>query len=516
MRRLLFLLFAGMLVWGIGCQKDSLLDNQINLDKVLLQNATEEEIETAIDDGVAWILNNQYDAATGIFGGNDHPERVARTALAVAKLCDYSLENGESIYDGEYSDEIMNALNFIFSEASGDPTGYIFNAGVWNHDVYNTGIAAMAIAAYRCPTCTVDVPGSVVNGLTHLQVMEGIVGYFDAVQYPPNGPNPGGGWRYSDPEPGDVADNSNSGFAVLGLLAAQELGVVIPDQLKLDLSPWLDYIQNDVDGDPQDGGSGYTEPWDWVNILKAGNLLFEFSFVGDDLSDQRVLDALDYIQRHWNDPNTDPGWRDDNYMAMYCLMKGFVNMDIETILVGGSPVDWFAEISEALLDQQEADGSWNPSLWTYDPYTSTVFNLLTLEKITPLAILEVGFDIKPGSCPNPVNRGSKGVVPMAVLGDENFDVHDIDPATVNIGGISPIKWHFEDVSTPYMGDLEDQNDCNTDGPDGYTDFVFHVDAQELAILLAGYEKGDVVVLEVEGQLTDGPAFHGADIIWIVK
>ena len=35
-------------------------------------------------------------------------------------------------------------------------------------------------------------------------------------------------------------------------------------------------------------------------------------------------------------------------------------------------------------------------------------------------------DIKPGACPNPLNVRSRGVVPMAVLGSESFDVTEID------------------------------------------------------------------------------------------
>ncbi len=51
-------------------------------------------------------------------------------------------------------------------------------------------------------------------------------------------------------------------------------------------------------------------------------------------------------------------------------------------------------------------------------------------------------DIKPGSCPNPVNPKSKGVEPMAVVGSESFDVMqvDIDSLTVaradGVGGFA--------------------------------------------------------------------------------
>ena len=41
-------------------------------------------------------------------------------------------------------------------------------------------------------------------------------------------------------------------------------------------------------------------------------------------------------------------------------------------------------------------------------------------------------DIKPGSCPNPINVKSKGVLPTEILGTEDFDVTMVDPASVRL------------------------------------------------------------------------------------
>jgi hypothetical protein len=71
-------------------------------------------------------------------------------------------------------------------------------------------------------------------------------------------------------------------------------------------------------------------------------------------------------------------------------------------------------------------------------------------------------DIKPGSFPNPINPSSKGVVPVAILGSENFDVRTIAAATVEIdddrlpgGGIAPsrVQRGFEDVNGDGFPDL---------------------------------------------------------------
>ena len=58
----------------------------------------------------------------------------------------------------------------------------------------------------------------------------------------------------------------------------------------------------------------------------------------------------------------------------------------------------------------------------------------------PTPIIAVAVDIKPGSCPNPLNVKSKGVLPVAVLGTEEFDATQMDPASVRLEGVPPLRW----------------------------------------------------------------------------
>jgi hypothetical protein len=77
--------------------------------------------------------------------------------------------------------------------------------------------------------------------------------------------------------------------------------------------------------------------------------------------------------------------------------------------------------------------------------------------------LTSGFvDIKPGSFPNPINPSSRGVVPVAILGSEGFDVRIIDAATIEIdddrlpgGGVAPtrVQKSLEDVNADGFLDL---------------------------------------------------------------
>jgi hypothetical protein len=175
---------------------------------------------------------------------------------------------------------------------------------------------------------------------------------------------------------------------------------------------------------------------------------------------------------------------------------------------------------------------------------------------TPCTV-EVDVDIKGGSCPNPFNPKSKGSVPVAIVGSEDYDVNDIDPdslvLTVELpGGGSvnaiPGQWILEDSTEPPTGDPTDCDDCfdaddpanfncdlidasvipaqpGTDGildsycGDGEDELVVKFDTQELATALAagGAAKGDCVVLTLTGETLDGESIIvGSDSMLMTK
>ena len=148
----------------------------------------------------------------------------------------------------------------------------------------------------------------------------------------------------------------------------------------------------------------------------------------------------------------------------------------------------------------------------------------------PVLTVEVVIDIKPGSCPNPFNGKSKGSVPVAIVGSEDFDVTLIDPDSLMLNGVPivPENVLITDVTEPGG----DNTDCFTcfeepdptyypDGTleweysgDGFLDMVVKFDTQALAAEIAPVGRDDCVGFVLTGTLLDGTPIEGSDTMVI--
>jgi internalin A len=124
----------------------------------------------------------------------------------------------------------------------------------------------------------------------------------------------------------------------------------------------------------------------------------------------------------------------------------------------------------------------------------------------------VSVDIKPAACPNPLSVYSYGILQVAILGTEEFDVNEIDVVSVRLNDVAPIRHNYEDVSTPVL----DANDCNctAEGADGYLDVILKFETEDITNTLPDVNNGDVVELPITGVLTDATPIEGSDCIVI--
>jgi hypothetical protein len=126
----------------------------------------------------------------------------------------------------------------------------------------------------------------------------------------------------------------------------------------------------------------------------------------------------------------------------------------------------------------------------------------------------VDIDIKPQSCPNPLNVKSKGVLPVAILGSEDLDVMTIDLTSIRLEGVAPIRSSYEDVAAPVIDGQECE--CTTEGADGFTDLTLKFETEEIVSALGEVIDGEVLALTITGVLSDETPIEGTDCITIIK
>jgi hypothetical protein len=112
---------------------------------------------------------------------------------------------------------------------------------------------------------------------------------------------------------------------------------------------------------------------------------------------------------------------------------------------------------------------------------------------------EIDIDIKPGSDPNCFNINVHGVIPVAINGNAEFDVCDIDVGTLLFGGL---QVRIRGNKGPLCS-IEDWN------YDGHLDMVCHFEDDP-----GNWIEGDSTAT-LTGSLLDGTEFEGSDSICIV-
>jgi hypothetical protein len=109
------------------------------------------------------------------------------------------------------------------------------------------------------------------------------------------------------------------------------------------------------------------------------------------------------------------------------------------------------------------------------PEGGVVVGLQNVHISVPNSIRIERIDIKPGSATNTINPKSKGVVPVALLGSDGFDVGKVDVTTLQFGPSGAPPAH--DLTRPGVrsGHMEDVNG------DGHMDLMCHFRQQDTGL-----------------------------------
>jgi len=108
--------------------------------------------------------------------------------------------------------------------------------------------------------------------------------------------------------------------------------------------------------------------------------------------------------------------------------------------------------------------------------------------------IEVDVDIRPRNHRNRIRPTSRGLIPVAILGSESFDVADADVATLAFGPSGASRAHSRG---PHFRDVN---------RDGWTDLLAHFRSNE-----TGIEFGQMEAC-IRGATLDGTPFEGCDAI----
>jgi hypothetical protein len=127
--------------------------------------------------------------------------------------------------------------------------------------------------------------------------------------------------------------------------------------------------------------------------------------------------------------------------------------------------------------------------------------------------IDVTLDIKPGSCPNPVNPASRGVLPVALLGSHDFEVSSIDVSSLQLEGVAPLRSSIEDVGTSGIGG--DECNCASNEKDGVADLLMKFSTPELVASLSLPGQQQDAILSLNGRMHDGTPFAGRDCVVVV-
>ncbi len=177
-----------------------------------------------------------------------------------------------------------------------------------------------------------------------------------------------GGWGY-----GYTADGAHMNMVIYALYAAKQWGLEIPQQTWTRAENWIRRNQIETGGwlyNLVDEGS----PWAigvYGSMTATGLWALRACGVSDE--DKQIRDGIDWIKKHWS-LTRNPG---SNSWLYYYLLSLQRFCDIPPNMDSLAGHDWYDEISDMMVAQQQPDGRWHGA---ESDFLSTCFAVMTLSR----------------------------------------------------------------------------------------------------------------------------------------
>jgi len=298
------------------------------------------DVREMYDRGLQYLVKTQNDAG-GWSGGQDGPGVTGMGLMAF-------LASGEDPNFGLYSKQVRKAVKNIIR-------GQTASTGYFGHSMYHHGFATLALAeAYGSVddrnlwTAAEKANARSIGAALELAVRAAITSQKK---------NSYGAWRYT-PD-GNDADTSVSGAVLVGLLAARNAGIEVPDEA---IDRAISYYQSMTSDSGQVAYSGGLGGFDEsLARISIGSLVYSIAR-RKDLPQYKA--TIEYLKQR---PETPPnGYRE---YALYYESQALFQGDLPTW------EKWNKMLVRQLKQQQTADGSFSGD---FGPHVATSLSLLAL------------------------------------------------------------------------------------------------------------------------------------------
>jgi hypothetical protein len=289
-----------------------------------------------------------------------------------------------------YQADVDKAMSFLLGNASVTsvstrndgvnicPGGSGSCTAVWwaqgGEDSYTTGLVASAVGLYAAGHAgDVATASGPLAGMTWTQIAQGLTNTWAASQSTANQGNRWGGWRYGLND-GYDSDSSTTQWGVISLIYDKALGATTPQVVLDDLkNHWYAAAQ------AADGSACYQPGIGPCDQADTGGMLLGLDLVGGSAS--AVSNALAFLNTYWKDGANNTWYGNFGHpYAMWGIYKGLettlglndtthiTNLLDPTCggdLDSGVTCNWWQDMNQWLVSNQNADGGWNGyAYWT--------------------------------------------------------------------------------------------------------------------------------------------------------